>query len=99
MVAFEQNGEPLQPDHGFPLRLIIPGWIGGRMVKWLSEIRVSATPSENHYHFNDNRILPPEVDAERATAENWWTRPECVVHKRAQSTQSYTRPPGTYSTS
>jgi nitrate reductase (NAD(P)H) len=81
MVAFEQNGERLAPDHGFPLRVIIPGWIGGRMVKWLSEVCVRATPSTNHYHFNDNRILPPEVDAERAAAENWWIRPEYIFNE------------------
>jgi len=81
MVAFEQNGERLHPDHGFPLRLVIPGWIGGRMVKWLSEVCVTAMPSSNHYHFNDNRILPPEVDAERAAAEDWWSRPQYIFNE------------------
>ena len=70
-----QNKAPLLPDHGAPLRLIVPGWIGGRMVKWLEEIAVTAEPSDNFYHFNDNRILPPDVDAERATAEGWWCGP------------------------
>ncbi|MED6182976.1 Nitrate reductase [NADH] 1 [Stylosanthes scabra] len=35
-----QNGEVLKPDHGYPLRVIIPGFIGGRMVKWLRKILV-----------------------------------------------------------
>ena len=42
LLAYEQNGERLTPDHGYPLRLIIPGYIGGRMIKWLNEITVTA---------------------------------------------------------
>lgn len=37
-VAYKQNHRWLAPDHGFPVRMIIPGHIGGRMVKWL-EVR------------------------------------------------------------
>ena len=81
LVAYEQNGARLSVDHGFPVRVIIPGWIGGRMIKWLVEIKVSATPSDNFYHFNDNRILPPEIDAERATAEGWWYKPEYIFNE------------------
>lgn len=47
MLAYEQNGEPLAPDHGYPLRLIIPGYIGGRMIKWLSEITVTTEESDS----------------------------------------------------
>ena len=81
LIAYEQNGTRLSPDHGFPVRVIIPGWIGGRMVKWLVEIKVTSTPSDNFYHFNDNRILPPEIDAERATAEGWWYKPEYIFNE------------------
>ena len=59
----------LAPDHGFPVRLLIPGFIGGRMVKWLCEITVTAGESNNHYHFFDNRVLPPHVDKDIAKAE------------------------------
>jgi hypothetical protein len=37
------NGERLAPDHGFPVRCLIPGMIGGRQVKWLKEIIGSLT--------------------------------------------------------
>jgi hypothetical protein len=31
IVAYEMNGSPLPPDHGFPVRLVVPGWVGGRL--------------------------------------------------------------------
>lgn len=43
-VAYKQNGRWLEPDHGFPVRMIIPGHIGGRMVKWL-KVCCSLLPS------------------------------------------------------
>ena len=61
IVAFEQNGQRLIPDHGYPVRMIIPGWIGGRMVKWMTKITITEKESDNYYHFFDNRILPPQV--------------------------------------
>jgi nitrate reductase (NAD(P)H) len=56
IVAYKQNGQYLHPDHGFPCRMLIPGWIGGRMVKWLSYIHVSDKDSENWYHLHDNKV-------------------------------------------
>ncbi|MBA2560495.1 MAG: sulfite oxidase [Propionibacteriales bacterium] len=44
LLAYEMNGEPLPPQHGFPLRLIVPGWYGMAQVKWLSQIDVVADP-------------------------------------------------------
>ncbi len=59
----------LTPDHGYPVRVIIPGGIGARMIKWLSEIIVSSTETDNWYHENDNKVLPAGVDEERAAKE------------------------------
>lgn len=69
IIAYMQNGELLAPDHGFPVRMIIPGFIGGRMVKWLKRIIVTTEESQNYYHYRDNRVLPTHVDAELANAE------------------------------
>jgi sulfane dehydrogenase subunit SoxC len=44
MVAYGQNGEPVRPDHGFPLRLIVPGMEGIYQVKWLRRIKVVDQP-------------------------------------------------------
>lgn len=43
LVAYEMNGEPLPVDHGFPARLIVPGWAGIASVKWLGDLEVSTT--------------------------------------------------------
>lgn len=40
MLAFEMNGRPIPPDHGFPVRLVIPGWYGNNNVKWVSRMHV-----------------------------------------------------------
>ncbi|KAE8653878.1 Nitrate reductase [Hibiscus syriacus] len=69
ILAYMQNGKLLTPDHGFPIRMIIPGFIGGRMVKWLKRIIVTTQESENYYHYKDNRVLPSHVDAELANEE------------------------------
>ncbi|MCY3577861.1 MAG: molybdopterin-dependent oxidoreductase, partial [bacterium] len=44
ILAYEMNGEPLPRDHGFPLRAIVPGWVGSSQIKWLGRIVVSADP-------------------------------------------------------
>ena len=49
LLAHQMNGAPLTPDHGFPLRTVVPGYIGARSVKWLGKIVVSNRPSPNHY--------------------------------------------------
>lgn len=58
MLAYEMNDAPLPADNGYPLRLIIPGWVGGRCVKWLSRIWVTDYENESYYHLYDNRLLP-----------------------------------------
>uniref|UniRef100_A0A0D3H179 FAD-binding FR-type domain-containing protein n=1 Tax=Oryza barthii TaxID=65489 RepID=A0A0D3H179_9ORYZ len=81
MLAYMQNGEPLLPDHGFPVRAIIPGCIGGRMVKWVKRIIVTTAESDNYYHYKDNRVLPSHVDAELANADAWWYKPEYIINE------------------
>ncbi|KAG4954646.1 hypothetical protein JHK87_040240 [Glycine soja] len=81
IIAYMQNGELLAPDHGYPVRMIIPGFIGGRMVKWLKRIVVSEHESESYYHYKDNRVLPSQVDSEHADAEGWWYKPEYIINE------------------
>uniref|UniRef100_A0A7S4NA60 Nitrate reductase n=1 Tax=Odontella aurita TaxID=265563 RepID=A0A7S4NA60_9STRA len=81
IVAYQANGEVLQPDHGYPVRLIIPGYIGGRMVKWLERINVIPHETNNHYHYHDNRILPPHITAEEGLKGDWWYKPEYIFNE------------------
>ena len=70
MLAYEMNDLPLPPDHGYPVRILIPGYVGGRSVKWLRKVWVSDQPNESHYHIWDNRVLPSfisEMDGEFAS--------------------------------
>jgi DMSO/TMAO reductase YedYZ molybdopterin-dependent catalytic subunit len=72
LLAYAIDGRPLPPQHGFPLRLVVPGWYGMTHVKWLDAITVVAEPFEGWqqsvaYHVRDSeeeqgtpvaRILP-----------------------------------------
>lgn len=57
LLAFEMNGAPLPAIHGGPVRMIVPGYIGARSVKWLSEIEVRSVPSENYFQAEAYRVL------------------------------------------
>jgi len=72
LLAYEMNGQPLTPQHGFPLRLVVPGWYGMTHVKWLRSITLVDAPfrgyqQEPAYHLASSdedpgvpvtRILP-----------------------------------------
>jgi sulfite oxidase len=49
VLADEMNGEPLPPLHGAPLRLVVPGYVGARSVKWLAQLTVQHEPSTNWF--------------------------------------------------
>ena len=49
LLATAMNGAPLPPQHGYPLRAVVPGWIGARSVKWLGQINLLEEPSPNYF--------------------------------------------------
>ena len=62
LIAYEMNDEPLPRDHGFPLRIIVPGYAAVRSVKWLNRIELSATEAEGPWQRGLNyKTLPPSV--------------------------------------
>ena len=47
LVAFKANGEALRKEHGYPVRLVVPGWEGNMWVKWLRRIELTTQPVES----------------------------------------------------
>ena len=59
LLVYEMNGLPLLPQHGAPLRIIVPGWYGMASVKWLTTIEALTQPFDGHqqvgtYRFKEN---------------------------------------------
>lgn len=53
LLAYEMNGKELPQDHGYPIRIVAPGIVGARNVKWLGKIVVSEEESKSHWQQND----------------------------------------------
>ena len=69
LLAHTMNGAPLAQQHGFPLRTVVPGYIGARSVKWLTKIVVSDRPSPNHYVAKAYKLVKTDDKEELAKAE------------------------------
>ena len=61
LIAWAMNGEPLAPEHGAPLRLVVPGYAGVRSVKWLTRIEVRDRPSDAPIQAKDYKLFPSSV--------------------------------------
>jgi DMSO/TMAO reductase YedYZ molybdopterin-dependent catalytic subunit len=63
LLAYEMNGEPLPPQHGFPLRLVVPGWYGMTNVKWLDSIEVLDRPFDGYQQAFAYKLRQAEDEA------------------------------------
>jgi sulfite oxidase len=68
LLAWQMNGHPLPRVHGGPVRVVVPGYIGARSVKWVTTITAQRTPSQNYFQAIDYRMLPAEADADTVAA-------------------------------
>jgi sulfite oxidase len=68
LLATKMNDKPLTAEHGFPLRAVVPGYIGARSVKWLKKIVVSEQPSPNHYLAQAYKLITEDTPAAVAAA-------------------------------
>lgn len=55
------NGKPLTRDHGYPVRVVVPGYIGARSVKYLKTITIQDHESQAYFQQKDYKILPAHV--------------------------------------
>ena len=75
ILAWQMNGKPLPPDHGFPLRVIAPGHVAARSVKWVNRIIMSEEESTSQWQRRDYKCFGPN-DTEKP---NWDMAPAIQV--------------------
>jgi sulfite oxidase len=66
LIVWAMNGEALAPEHGAPLRLVVPGYAGVRSAKWLTRIEVRDRPSDAPIQAKDYKLFPASVAKEDA---------------------------------
>jgi DMSO/TMAO reductase YedYZ molybdopterin-dependent catalytic subunit len=71
VLAYQMNGHDLPPQHGYPLRLVVPGWYGMASVKWLSSIKVLTKPFDG---FQQTVAYRYQQDADDAGTPVTWIK-------------------------
>ncbi|CAO3631385.1 unnamed protein product [Cunninghamella blakesleeana] len=84
LLAYEMNDQPLTQDHGAPIRVVVPGYIGARSVKFLKSITIQETESNSFFQRNDYKILPSHVENEEQAA-NYWSKIPSIGEYNVQS--------------
>ncbi|WP_055489071.1 sulfite oxidase [Streptomyces sp. TP-A0356] len=79
ILAWAMNDQALPTAHGAPLRVVVPGWIGARSVKWLQRITAQAEPTDNYFQTGYS-VLPPEADPHKAKPGDGITLGPIALH-------------------
>lgn len=69
-LAYRLNGLPLAPDHGGPVRAIVPGWGGAASIKWLTEINISSHRFWTRMHTREEALIGPDYDVDEASPDD-----------------------------
>ncbi len=93
LLVYEMNGEPLPASHGFPLRLIAPGWYGVANVKWLTRIEVLDRRYQGHFMARDYVTIREEA----RDGETVWTFTSVTRDRLKSMPAKVTRQGDTYS--
>jgi sulfite oxidase len=62
LLAWAMNGVPLPRIHGGPVRVVVPGYIGARSVKWVQRVTLQADPSDSYFQAEDYRLVPADAE-------------------------------------
>ena len=83
LLAYEMNDHPLPPDHGYPLRLVVPGFVGARSIKWLQRIWVTDKENDSYYYIYDNRQLPSFItSSDSEIAQTMFHHPSTICNEQ-----------------
>ncbi|HEY0514837.1 MAG TPA: molybdopterin-dependent oxidoreductase [Thermoanaerobaculia bacterium] len=93
LLADTMNGRPLPPVHGAPVRVVVPGYIGARSVKWLSRITLQEDPSDNYFQDKAYRLFPAAVGPETVEWEKGMMLGESPVNSAICAPQEGERLP------
>ena len=81
LLVFEMNGKPISRDHGYPLRVLVPGTVGARQVKWVTRITASKSECKGHWQQKDYKSFSPSVEAHNAD----WAKAPAIQEYPIQS--------------
>jgi DMSO/TMAO reductase YedYZ molybdopterin-dependent catalytic subunit len=81
LVAYEMNGRPLKPEHGFPVRLVVPGFYGTNSVKWLRRLTLAETRADSPFttRWYNDAVRNPAGPSKGETRPVWSIAPESLI--------------------
>ena len=71
LLAYKMNGETLPPDHGYPIRVLVPGTVAARSVKWVNRIILSEDESSSQWQQRDYKCFGPNI----GSSPDWSSAP------------------------
>ena len=80
LLACSMNGQDLPPDHGFPVRIIVPGHVAARSVKWVNRVIISDEESTSQWQRSDYKCFGPNDDKKPD-----WSRAPAIQETPVQS--------------
>lgn len=81
LLAYELNGDPLSPEHGYPLRLVMPGYYGTNSVKWVYRLELARARAQGVFttKFYNDPVPPSDQEPAGGSRPVWQTAPESVI--------------------